>query len=205
LCRGVGGQCRLVPSAYLRSGNSRSHDGGCPRATQWVNSLCLGNARVTGALGLVDCTHHLHLIRAHTACHWCEQAGVLPVFNAGGSHARGPCQTAPCNFRDAPRAMWQYRTIAPPPGRRAVAGSTSRCGNSKPPWMGVRKASVEVCVTSVMARTRDAIEPLLAGCLDGQDGTRGGLGPSHGGPVPGYHYCDLTHNVLQNTCAIINH
>jgi hypothetical protein len=134
LRRGVGGQCRLVPFACLRSGNSRSHDGGCPRTTQWVNSLCLGNARVTGALGLVDCTHHLHLIRAHTACHWCEQAAVLPLFNAGGSHARGPCQTTP--RRPSCPSLMRVAPMLEAHVKRRLATSVMRhrpCGSTVPP------------------------------------------------------------------------
>jgi hypothetical protein len=61
LRRGVGGRCRLGPSACLfvwrRNGDSRSHDGSCPHATQWVNGLCLGNTRVTGAPQAVRTAH----------------------------------------------------------------------------------------------------------------------------------------------------
>jgi hypothetical protein len=45
---------------YLCSGNSRSHEGSCLRATQWINGLCLGNTRVIGVTQA--------LRTAHTAC-----------------------------------------------------------------------------------------------------------------------------------------
>jgi hypothetical protein len=76
LCRGVGGRCRPVPSACLRclqcSGNSRSHDGVCPRAEQRVNGLCLGNTRVTNAPRPCG----LHTPPAFNAGHMLSATGV---------------------------------------------------------------------------------------------------------------------------------
>jgi hypothetical protein len=64
-------------------------------------------------------------------------------------------------------------------------GTHADVASSYIPWLRVWKVLVEVRVPSIMSRTRGSIIPLLVG---GPDGTRGGSGPSHGGPVQGYNY-----------------
>jgi hypothetical protein len=62
---GVGGQCRLVPSACLFTwpcgGNNKSHDGCYPHTTRWVNGLCLGNTWVTNASKALRTTHTTYI------------------------------------------------------------------------------------------------------------------------------------------------
>lgn len=153
-----------------------------PTSVAGIVEVMMGviHARHSGSMVFTSITHELlacpDIVDYTCRLHWCEQASILPVFNAGGPHARGLCQAmhGPQLLRCA---IGHETALYPHPGGEQWMGAHVDVAALDLPRVRVQKALVEAWVPSVIARTRGGTGPPLAG---GLDDTRGGQGLSHG-------------------------